>query len=376
MVHLLTTKSAFTGVNIIAEFEDRFVWDYDGTPIELYNDEPLDGISVAKGGEVNFFAELEEPGNMLWLETYGGSGNIMLTIEGRQYELEFTEGDGRPGPGFGVETVPREVEMMSSKDGTNHQISLEFPLNGRFDITMDGLSDAEEISILVRWDESDFPVEPVEPIEPVDPEDVQTCRERAEEVFADTDLNDDGLVDRRELDMADIPAEDIASADLNDDGLLEYREVLQTLCDCEVELMEAFDAFSSGGDSASLKILESHDWANAYDFKSVNVDKDDEIDDEELDLLLVLCETTFDAFDGDGDGVPDEEDAFPDDQRKPRTRTATVWAITPTLWPACPTTSFTHPLASCCWCLLVSCSASCAAAVARARRTCGTGKTR
>ena len=313
---LLTTKSAFTGVNIIAEFEDRFVWDYDGTPIELYNDEPLDGISVAKGGEVNFFAELEEPGNMLWLETYGGSGNIMLTIEGRQYELEFTEGDGRPGLGFGVETVPREVELMSSKDGTNHQISLEFPLNGRFDITMDGLSDAEEISILVRWDESDFPVEPVEPIEPVDPEDVQTCRERAEEVFADTDLNGDGLVDRRELDMADIPAEDIASADLNDDGLLEYREVLQTLCDCEVELMEAFDAFSSGGDSASLKILESHDWANAYDFKSVNVDKDDEIDDEELDLLLVLCETTFDAFDGDGDGVPDEEDAFPDDPKE------------------------------------------------------------
>jgi len=28
---------------------------------------------------------------------------------------------------------------------------------------------------------------------------------------------------------------------------------------------------------------------------------------------MVLCETTFDAFDGDGDGVPDEQDAFPED---------------------------------------------------------------
>ena len=32
----------------------------------------------------------------------------------------------------------------------------------------------------------------------------------------------------------------------------------------------------------------------------------------EIDIL-VLCETTFDAFDGDGDGVPDVNDAFPND---------------------------------------------------------------
>ena len=30
-------------------------------------------------------------------------------------------------------------------------------------------------------------------------------------------------------------------------------------------------------------------------------------------MLALLCATTFDAFDGDGDGVPDEKDAFPDD---------------------------------------------------------------
>ena len=33
----------------------------------------------------------------------------------------------------------------------------------------------------------------------------------------------------------------------------------------------------------------------------------------EVDILILLCETTFDAFDGDGDGVPDVDDAFPTD---------------------------------------------------------------
>ena len=313
---LLTSESAFTGVNIVAEFADRYVWDYDGTPIELFNDETLDGIAVGKGGEIAFYAVLEEPGNMFWLETYGGSGDIMLTVEGMQYEIEFTDGGGRPGTGFGVETVPVDVELTSGKDGTNHQMSVDFPLNGRFDITMTGLSDAEEISIVVRWDESEFPVDPFEPIEPIEPDEVQTCQERASETFTDADRNEDGLLDERELLQADVDEEDIAANDLNEDGLLEYREVLQAFCNCDTELNNAYDDFSGGRDSVSYSVLTSHQWANDYDFKSVSLDKDDMLDDEELDLLLVLCETTFDAFDGDGDGVPDEEDAFPEDPKE------------------------------------------------------------
>ena len=69
-------------MNIVAEFADRYVWEYDGTPIELYNDEPVDGIGVAEGGEIFFFAELDEPGNMLRIETYGGSGDICCRLKG------------------------------------------------------------------------------------------------------------------------------------------------------------------------------------------------------------------------------------------------------------------------------------------------------
>jgi hypothetical protein len=310
---LLTSESAFTGVNIVAEFADRYVWDYDGTPIELYNDEPLDGISVAKSGEISFFANLEEPGSMLWLETYGGSGDIMLYIEGQQYEIEFSEGGGRPGPGAGFETVAVDFDMMSGKEGTNHMMSVESPLNGQIDITMTGISDAEEVSIVVRWDESDFPVEPVEPIAPAEPGEVESCTDVATEMFEEADADGDGVLDERETKAAEIPAEDLKVVDVNKDGSVEYREALQFLCTCDNELMIVFEAFALGREEVSLKALESHPWSNDYDFASININDDEFIDEEEIELLVVLCETTFDAFDGDGDGVPDVDDAFPED---------------------------------------------------------------
>ncbi len=58
---LLTSESAFTGVNIVAEFADRYVWDYDGTPIELFNDEALEGIAVGKGATLPSTPSLRSP---------------------------------------------------------------------------------------------------------------------------------------------------------------------------------------------------------------------------------------------------------------------------------------------------------------------------
>ena len=310
---LLNSESAFTGVNIVAEFADRYVWDYDGTPLELYNDEPLEGISVPAKGEVLFYALLDEPGNTFVLESYGGSGDITITIEGTAYEIEFEEGGGRPGMGFGVETVPTDYELVSGKDGTSHLMTVTFPMNGRIDITLAGVSDAEEVSLVARWDESMFPVEPFEPEEPNEPADVQSCSDEAEEIFGEADLDEDGVLDSAELKAFEIEADELKDIDINGDGTVEFREALQLACTCDNELISVFDQFVDGREAVARSVLERYDWENSYDFESVDANGDEQINEGELELLMVICETTYDAFDGDGDGVPDDVDAFPDD---------------------------------------------------------------
>ena len=63
----------------------------------------------------------------------------------------------------------------------------------------------------------------------------------------------------------------------------------------------------------SIEVLEKHEAQNEYDFESVDANEDGFINAEELEILMVLCETTFSPFDTDGDGVPDDDDAFPED---------------------------------------------------------------
>ena len=327
---LLTTDSVFTGVNIVAEFADRYVWDYDGTPIELYNDERLDGISTPEGETVSFFVNLEEPGNVLQVITSGGSGDLQVTVNGQQYEVDFFDGffpgemsddgpSGRQGRPT-MEVEPQEVSITSGRSGTNHVVTVEFPLNGRFDINVLGVSDSEEYSIVASWDRSDFPIEPVDPVLPEQPTSFDSCVEIAQSEFANLDGDASGILEPGEFRTGSsdpgtlMGGRTFSSLDANGDDVVEYREFLQASCACEVELQTTFDGLSIGQGSVDMDVFSSHDWVNTYAFDLINIDDDDTlISVEELDLMIAVCETTFDAFDGDGDGVPDDEDAFPED---------------------------------------------------------------
>ena len=70
---------------------------------------------------------------------------------------------------------------------------------------------------------------------------------------------------------------------------------------------------SPRSDGLNTKTFSDLEFKNNFDVKSIDTDKNNMIDEEEMEIEAIVCTTTFDAFDGDGDGVVDEDDAFPDD---------------------------------------------------------------
>ena len=86
---LLTSERVFSNVMITASYEDRFVWDYDGTPIQLFNGEEINGISSPGGETMEFYVILENPANLI-VETWGDSGDLTIEIDAEEYELRIS----------------------------------------------------------------------------------------------------------------------------------------------------------------------------------------------------------------------------------------------------------------------------------------------
>ena len=97
------------------------------------------------------------------------------------------------------------------------------------------------------------------------------------------------------------------------DEKLQFNEALNAFCTCENELEIVWSEMSSDSDSVSVKSLMSHEWLNQFDFEAIDRNGDYEIDFSEMERETLACETTFNAYDSDGDGVEDDDDAFPND---------------------------------------------------------------
>jgi hypothetical protein len=59
--------------------------------------------------------------------------------------------------------------------------------------------------------------------------------------------------------------------------------------------------------------FSSYPWFNQFDFEVFDADRDGNLDSTEYRDMRNECETTWDTFDRDGDGVDNSEDVFPDD---------------------------------------------------------------
>ncbi len=318
---LLDSEYVFSGVSIVADFKERYVWSYDGTPIELFNKEEISGIEAPKGEELFFFLELENPGEYLEISTYGGDGILNFEVEGQTYSFDFDdfeigEGitDGRQGRpnGNGDGLTSQDITIESSGDGTSQSIMIWNPSNGRFDITLTAVSDISEVSIIASWVESQLP--PIEP-GPPEPVNVESCKETAEISFREVDTNRDGVIQENEFRVIDDNSGDFDfdEIDINSDGEIEFAEVVQELCTCDNELFNNFEQLADGGFRVSIEDFGSLEWFNEYNFLIMDNNDDGFIDFEEVEIAALLCDTTFSAFDSDGDGVVDEKDAFPDD---------------------------------------------------------------
>ena len=319
---LLETEQVFGSVMITASFEDRYVWSYDGTPIEMFNGEEIIGIEAPEGENLFFFLNLEKPGEYLEISTYGGNGELSLNVEGKRilfgfddfFDFELDQDDmGRQRPGV-PDTSSEDFEIKSSGEGTSQSVYIDLPANGRFDIVLDAVTDISDVTIVANWVYSDF-LEPIdnEPIE--EPSVEESCRDVANIFMKQTDTDSNGIIDGNEFNNSNSDLEvdnyEFVSVDLNSDGEIEFNELLQETCSCDNELWIVFDQLSSGNGPVSIELLSSQIYENKYNFLGMDTNSDQRISQTEVEVTALICDTEFDAFDGDGDGVPDSEDEFP-----------------------------------------------------------------
>ena len=304
---LLGSEEFYSRVDITASFEDRYVWSYDGEPIQLFNEEEIGGMSAPEGEELYFFIDLGSESAMdLTIETWGGEGDLELIAELEEFDWDDFE-EGPMGRQFG------ETEYQSDYGEADEEIYVFFA-SGRIDITIFANTDIEDISIIASWESMGMPGPDPRPDpdpDPVPGDEILACDDFADMIFEDLDLNGDGDITQDEIDFEDDGEEEFKEIDLNQDGVIDKNELMAEACTCENELMIVFDQLES--DITSIELLSSLTWKNDFDFFEIDRDNDKFISYDEVEEYTESCVTTYDPLDRDGDGTPDDKDAFPDD---------------------------------------------------------------
>lgn len=309
---LLDSDSVFSGVSITASFEDLYVWEYDGTPIELFNDEAVDGLSAPAGEELYFYVDLAKRSDELIIYTYGGQGSLVISADGEIDYDGYFGFDDIEDLGIFEEDLFTE-EFTSYGEGTSQDLYIYSPAAGRFDITLTAQDDFSDVTVIAYWYEDSRPGPGPEP-EP-EPEDIVACDEDLEEFFEGVDINGDGLLNSDEFKRSgpgDIKFDDV---DQSQDGFIEFNEVTAYLCNCENELLLMMDQLP---EKTSVEFFKTLPLKNEYPIMELDLNSDDFITSFEIEEHIEYCTTTYELFDRDGDGVPDMDDQFPDDPDEQR----------------------------------------------------------
>jgi hypothetical protein len=90
------------------------------------------------------------------------------------------------------------------------------------------------------------------------------------------------------------------------------EELEADLCTCGEEFIFIWDQADESG-AITVEELEGVDYLNEIDVEAIDRDGDGDIDGQEAERHTLACSTTYDPLDLDGDGVPNQDDAFPED---------------------------------------------------------------
>ena len=310
---LLDSETVFSGVEITASFTDLYIWEYDGTPVQLFKDEQIDGLSAPSGEELFFYVDVGRNTQTLIINTFGGSGDLLI------------EGEGETG--FGFDDFPffdedmmdsgrqfGDEEWISYGEGTSQELFIYFPAEGRFDITVTSLNDFSDVSIVATWDGRDGgPDGPDGPEEPVEPEEIIPCDEGLEEMMSDNDINGDGLISSAEFRyFSDFDGRTVEFSEVNQNGdsYLEFNEIVAFACNCENEL--SLIGIQLDG-RMSVENFDRIEFMNDFSSQKIDFNADGFIDSFELGEFALVCETSYNPMDTDGDGVLNPDDQFPND---------------------------------------------------------------
>ena len=305
---LVHTDRVFSGTSILAEFTDRYVWDWDGEPIQLFNGESIEGIEAPEGTMLEFYGILERPVSPLEINTWGESGDVELDVEAEPYDWEAFFDEGPRGRQF-------DGESWMEGEGVEWTWSMDTAANGRFDVTVDVLEDVSGFGIVAFWTEAALP--PVDDDddddagndEPFEPE---GCLDRTKAWFESMDRDRDGIVtldEHRPHPSTGTPGQDL---DLNEDERLQMGELEVDLCSCSEEFWYIWEQ-AEDVDAITVDDLSGVVYVNGIDLEAMDRDNDGDIGFAEAERHSLACTTTYDPLDLDGDGVPNDEDAFPED---------------------------------------------------------------
>ena len=308
---MIMSEQVFSSVFITASFEDRYVWEYDGLPIELYSGDEMQGLEAPAGEELLFYVTLVDPGVELSIKTFGGQGSLFITAEGERREWEFDGGGIGGGQGrqsWQDDDDDQEIKVESEGDGIDQSVEIWLPAAGRFDITVTAIDDFSGVSIIAAWQEQG---EAPEPDPEPDPTSILTCQQIAEQAFAVSDKDENELLDVNEAWQEDVDEGVFIRVDSNDDGMVSLQELKQEVCSCSNEITLVFEQY--GVEEVSIEAISALSWSNDFNLFAIDRDGNTKISDAEVNRESLACSTTYDAYDRDGDGTPDDEDAFPDD---------------------------------------------------------------